>query len=455
MYSFVSLHLALVNIELKKLPLLGVVFLLSHFFLGWSVNWSFSLYDELRLMQLIITVLFFITLIFNDSLKFSTYNIFLFISLLLFIVCCVSFLKIYILQDILTLVLLPIWVLFLSLNLSSVVFDKYKYLFLIIILSIFPCFFLFISIYTFLKSGIWHGWHLSSGSIRVFDSVIVPIIFLAIYLKLQKYKYISNIYPLIVFLLTLGLWFDGARAALLSVLMGLVVIFIFSKQHRKLILGTAVVILFSFAVYQLTYYFYNQIHDADKSLNVIRTSSSGRWELWSYVYQKWIEQPWKGVGGNFLATTNYPLNHLHNFYLKLIFEWGVLGFVFLCWIFFQLKKVLTSNGVHIALKAGICAVAVDAFFSGNLVYPASQISIVLLLGLAFSQYKPDLQVARQTKYLSKFVILLWFGLFMYILGNYFLQDLLCWQCGSHSELMAPGFWYYGKAEHLIHHSLIP
>ncbi len=455
MYSFVSLHLALVNIELKKLPLLGVVFLLSHFFLGWSVNWSFSLYDELRLMQLIITVLFFITLIFNDSLKFSTYNIFLFISLLLFVVCCVSFLKIYILQDILTLVLLPIWVLFLSLNLSSVVFDKYKYLFLIIILSIFPCFFLFISIYTFLKSGIWHGWHLSSGSIRVFDSVIVPIIFLAIYLKLQKYKYISNIYPLIVFLLTLGLWFDGARAALLSILMGLVVVFIFSKQHRKLVLGTAAIILFSFAVYQLTYYFYNQIHEVEKSLNIIRTTTSGRWELWGYAYQKWIEQPWRGVGGNFLASTDYPLNHLHNFYLKLIFEWGVLGFVFLCWIFYQLKKVLTSNDVHIALKAGICAVAVDAFFSGNLVYPASQISIVLLLGLAFSQYKPDLQVARQTKYLSKIVILLWFGLFMYILGNYFLQDLLCWQCGSHADLMAPGFWYYGKAEHLIHHSLIP
>ena len=116
-----------------------------------------------------------------------------------------------------------------------------------------------------------------------------------------------------MFLFTLGLWFDGARAALLSVLLGLVVILIFSKQHRKQILGTATVILFSFAVYHLTYYFYNQIHDIDKSLNVIRTSSSGRWELWSYVYQKWIEQPWKGVGGNFLATTNYPLNHLHNF----------------------------------------------------------------------------------------------------------------------------------------------
>lgn len=448
MYSFISLHLTLVNIEIKKLPLLGVVFLLSHFFLGWSVTWSFSLYDELRLIQLTITTLFFITLIFNDSLKFSIYNNFLFISFLFFIFYGISFSRIYILQDILTLILLPIWVLFLSLNLSSVVFDKYKYLYLIIILSIFPCFFLFISIYTFLKSGIWHGWHLSSGSIRVFDSVIVPIIFLAIYLKLQKYKYISNIYPPIVFLLTLGLWFDGARAALLSVLIGLVVILIFSQQHRKLVLGTGAIILLSFTLYHFTYYFYNQTNGVEKSLNVIRTSTSGRWELWAYVYQQWIEQPWKGVGGNFLATTDYPLNHLHNFYFKLIFEWGVLGFIFLCWIFYQLKKVLTSDDVHIALKAGICAVAVDAFFSGNLVYPASQISIFLLLGLAFSQYRPDIQIVSKTKYLSKIVILLWFGLYIFIVGNYFLQDLLCYQCGSHAELMAPGFWYYGKAEHL-------
>ncbi|MFV5453866.1 O-antigen ligase family protein [Acinetobacter towneri] len=422
--------------------------------LGFNLGWGVLQYDELRLLQILITSIIFFVLIFKSRLNLN-YKI---LSVLyFFLLFQLHGFSIYQYQDLMLLILMVVIPFYLSIELKE--YNKTHYLnhslFFLIICSVLPVLFLILSIHDYLRDGIWYNWQTYAGSIRIYDSIIIPIIFLAIYLKNKKYKYIFSIYPLIVFLLTLGLWFDGARAALLSVFIGLVVIFIFSKQHRKLILVTAAIILLSFAVYQLTYYFYNQIHDIDKSLNVIRTSSSGRWELWNYVYQKWIEQPWKGIGGNFLATTDYPLNHLHNFYLKLIFEWGVLGFIFLCWIFYQLRKVLTSNDVHIALKAGICAVAVDAFFSGNLVYPASQISIVLLLGLAFSQYKSDLQVARQTKYLSKFVILLWFGLFMYILGNYFLQDLLCWQCGSHAELMAPGFWYYGKAEHLIHHSLIP
>ena len=434
-----------------------LIFFSGLFFLGYKLGWSIFQYDELRLLQLLITSIIFTIIILKSKLNLSLKNICFFSLFFLIIVSQLYDFGIYQYQDFMLLIIIVLIPFYLGMELNQ--YNKTQYLnhslLFLLICSAFPVLFITLSIKDFFRDGIWYSWQMNAGNIRIYDSVIVPIIFLAIYLKSINYKYISYTYPFIVFLLTLGLWFDGARAALLSILMGLVVVFIFSKQHRKLVLSTAAVILFSFFIYQLTYYFYNQIYDVDRSLNVIRTSSSGRWELWSYVYQKWIEQPWKGVGGNFLATTNYPLNHLHNFYLKLIFEWGILGFIFLCWIFYQLKTVLTSNDVHIALKAGICAVAVDAFFSGNLVYPASQISIVLLLGLAFSQYKHDLQVATQTKYLSKFVILLWFGLFMYILGNFFLQDLLCLQCGSHAELMAPGFWYYGKAEHLIHHSLIP
>ena len=434
-----------------------LVFFLGLFFLGYKLGWSVFQYDELRLLQILITSIVFIILIFKAKLNFNIKNIFfniLIFSLLLF---QINTFGIFQFQDLVLLFIIVIISFYLSLELKENNETQYlnHILLFLFICSVFPVFFITLSIKDLFRDGIWYSWQMNAGNIRIYDSVIVPIIFLVIYLKSIDYKYISYIYLLIVFLLTLSLWFDGARAALLSVFLGLAVFFIFSKQYRKLILGTGAIILLSFTVYHFTYYFYNQTNGVEKSLNVIRTSTSGRWELWAYMYQQWIEQPWKGVGGNFLATTDYPLNHLHNFYFKLIFEWGVLGFIFLCWIFYQLKKVLTSDDVHIALKAGICAVAVDAFFSGNLVYPASQISIFLLLGLAFSQYKPDIQIVSKTKYLSKIVILLWFGLYIFIVGNYFLQDLLCYQCGSHAELMAPGFWYYGKAEHLIHHSLVP
>lgn len=436
---------------------LFLVFFLGFFLLGYKLGWSVFQYDELRLLQLFITSIIFIIIIFKFKLNLSLKNICFFLLFFLILFFQLYEFSVYQYQDLMLLIIIVMIPFYLGLELkqyNKLQFLNHSLLFLVIC-SVFPVLFITLSINDLFRDGIWYSWQMNAGNIRIYNSVVVPIIFLVIYLKSINYKYISYIYPLIVFLLTLGLWFDGARAALLSILMGLAVIFIFSKQYRKLVLGTGAVILFSFAVCNFTYYFYNQIYGVYKSLNVIRTSTSGRWELWNYVYPKWVEQPWKGVGGNFLATTNYPLNHLHNFYLKLIFEWGILGFIFLCWISYQLKKVLTSNDVHIALKAGICAIAVDAFFSGNLVYPASQISIVLLLGLAFSQYKSNFEVTKKTKYLSRIIILLWFGLYIYILGNYFLQDLLCFQCGSHAELMAPGFWYYGKAEHLIHHSFIP
>lgn len=436
---------------------LFLVFFLGFFLLGYKLGWSVFQYDELRLLQLFITSIIFIIIIFKFKLNLSLKNICFFLLFFLILFFQLYEFSVYQYQDLMLLIIIVMIPFYLGLELkqyNKLQFLNHSLLFLVIC-SVFPVLFITLSINDLFRDGIWYSWQMNAGNIRIYNSVVVPIIFLVIYLKSINYKYISYIYPLIVFLLTLGLWFDGARAALLSILMGLAVIFIFSKQYRKLVLGTGAVILFSFAVCNFTYYFYNQIYGVYKSLNVIRTSTSGRWELWNYVYPKWVEEPWKGVGGNFLATTNYPLNHLHNFYLKLIFEWGILGFIFLCWISYQLKKVLTSNDVHIALKAGICAIAVDAFFSGNLVYPASQISIVLLLGLAFSQYKSNFEVTKKTKYLSRIIILLWFGLYIYILGNYFLQDLLCFQCGSHAELMAPGFWYYGKAEHLIHHSFIP
>lgn len=434
-----------------------LIFYLGFFLLGYKLGWGVFQYDELRLLKLFITSIIFVVLFFKYKLNLSLRNIYFFLLFFLILLFQLHGFNVYQYQDLMLLIIMVVIPFYVSLELNQC--DKNQYLnhalLFIIICSVFPVLFIALSIKDLFRDGIWYSWQMNAGNIRVYDSVVIPIIFLAIYLKSINYKYIYCAYPLVIFLLTLALWFDSARAALLSVSIGLVVIFIFSKQYRKMILGTGTVILFSFIVYHFTYYFYNQMYGLERSLSVIRTSTSGRWELWNYVYQKWVEQPWKGLGGNFLATTDYPLNHLHNFYLKLIFEWGILGFIFLCWIFSQLKKVLTSNDVHISLKAGIYAIAFDAFFSGNLVYPASQISIVLLLSLAFSQYKPDVQVSGKNKCLSKMVILLWFGLYIYILGNYFLQDLLCWQCGSHADLMAPGFWYYGKAKHLIHHSFIP
>ena len=243
------------KLYLEKLSLLGIAFLLIFFCLGMHVGWLLQPYDELRIFQIILTLFFFIIAI------RKTEDIQLFFPLFFLIIgsyLILSVKNIYIIQDIFILIFFPIWLYVLCFIYKELLFKEtlfcYSVFFILIITSIVPSLFLFISIKKFIIEGAWYDWQMNYDSIRVYDSFIVPIIFLAIYLKSINYKYISYIYPFIVFLLTLGLWFDGARAALLSVLMGLVVVFIFSKQHRKLVLGTAAVTLFSFAVYHLTRY---------------------------------------------------------------------------------------------------------------------------------------------------------------------------------------------------------
>lgn len=445
---------------LEKLPLLGVVFLLCFFSLGFHFGWLLQPYDELRLQQIVFTLcLFFI--LFYRKIFFSAYLGYQFLFLFIFLFLHLYFYatNIYVFQDLLILILAPIWIFSISISCKS--FAKvnidflYKILFFIVIISVLPTIFIFLSIKNFLIEGNWYNWHMNYDSIRVYNSFIVPVFFITLYLRLVEFKYIKRIYLILVFLISLSLWFDGARSAILSILIGLIFIFFYKKKFRKKIFITGILILVAFLSYYLTYYIHNQLYEIDQSLNIVRSSSSGRLRLWRYIYEHWILQPFQGLGGGYLATTDYPLNHLHNLYLRLIFEWGALGLMYLIWIVYQVLKIIKSDNVHIVLKAGIYAIFVDALFSGNLVYPASQISIFLFLGLASSQFYLKSIPNKKTQLLTKIILLLWLSLYMYILINYLLKDLVCWNCGSYADLMAPGFWFYGKAEHLIHYSLIP
>lgn len=432
----------------------SIFIFLACFFLGYNFGWSVFQYDELRLLQLVITVFAFAALIFKKSLQVNYF------SLILFFLIFFNFSKfnIFNLQDILVLISLPILVYSLSQNFNEALRNHKVYyqhlLFLIVIFATIPCLFVFLSIRNFINEGVWYDWQMNSGNIRIYDSTIIPIVFLAFYLKSIYYKYIQKNYFLIIFLISLGLWFDGARAVFLSIIVGLIVVVLCAKECRRVVFVTMVSILISFLIYHLTYCFYNKMNNVDTVLNIVRDSSSGRFELWSFTYKNWLHHPFKGLGGGYLATTTYPLNHLHNFYLRLIFEWGLFGGGYLCWIIYNIQKLFFSKSVHIVLKSGICAIVIDAFFSGNLIYPASQLSIVLFLSIAFSQYQVCLNTKYKYIFLARFLLLLWFVLYFYILFNYFYQDLMCYGCESSKDVLAPGFWYYGKSEHIIHHSVI-
>ena len=91
-------------------------------------------------------------------------------------------------------------------------------------------------------------------------------------------------------------------------------------------------------------------------------------------------------GGGYLSEIQYKYgHHIHNLYLRLIFEWGIVGCIFLVWMIYQVIKLFRDKNALPIAKAGVVAILVDAMFSGSMVYPASQMACILFLAFAFSQ----------------------------------------------------------------------
>ncbi|EHU2779563.1 O-antigen ligase domain-containing protein, partial [Acinetobacter baumannii] len=171
--------------------------------------------------------------------------------------------------------------------------------------------------------------------------------------------------------------------------------------------------------------------------------------------KQWKQHPFTGVGGGYLSKIQYAYgHHIHNLYLRLIFEWGIIGLIFCIWMLTQLIGLFKDKTVSLILKVGVIAVLVDAMFSGSMVYPASQIACVLFIAFTFS-HRELTSSSQYSSRSTKILIALWGVLFLYITIMYLGQDLTCWSCGSYGGRMAPNFWFYGGAEHLVPASKIP
>ncbi|WP_042051796.1 O-antigen ligase family protein [Acinetobacter baumannii] len=424
---------------LKKiiLFLLVAIYLITAI-LGYQTGWSIFQYDELRLLQFPLALYALLILIFAKKLKFSIYSQITFFIIAGLILTQQINWEIFEFQELWSVIALLFIFSALTYELRNIKNIEHG-IALIVVTAIIPCLFILISIFNFIIHQQWFDWQFNSGTIRIYDSVIVPLFFFLIYLKNKKYPYISYSYPIAIFFFALAWFFDGARSALLAVMTGLLVLFIYSKENRKLILQSCIYIFL-----------------AEKStMTVIRAGTSLRAEMWKFVFEQWKQHPFTGVGGGYLSKIQYAYgHHIHNLYLRLIFEWGIIGLIFCIWMLTQLIGLFKDKTVSLILKVGVIAVLVDAMFSGSMVYPASQIACVLFIAFTFSHR--ELTSSSQYSFRStKILIALWGVLFLYITIMYLGQDLNCWNCGSYGGRMAPNFWFYGGAEHLVPTSKIP
>ncbi len=434
----------------KNILFLVVTIYLITALLGYQIGWSIFQYDELRLLQFPLALFALLILIFTKKIEYSISTQITFFLIGLLIAIQITTYSIFQFQELWSAIALLFIFSALPYDLKNVKNIEHG-LALIVVSAFIPCLFICISIANFILYKQWFDWQFNSGTIRIYDSIIVPIFFFLIFLKNKKYPYIHYFYPFASFFFALAWFFDGARSALLAVATGLLVFVIYSRENRKLILQSCIYIFFAFVVYKTTIYF------ADKNtMTVMRVGTSMRAEMWSFVFEQWKEKPWSGVGGGYLSEIQYKYgHHIHNLYLRLIFEWGIVGCIFLVWMIYQVVKLFRDKDALPITKAGLIAILVDAMFSGSMVYPASQIACILFLAFAFSQSEQSKEYLKYPYRATKLLIALWGALFLYITIMYLGQDLTCWGCTSYVGRMAPNFWEYGSTQHLIPASHIP
>jgi O-antigen ligase len=419
------------------------------FILGVHFGWLANPYDESRVLQIFMTVVLGSLYLFRKESKKSEINrinlIILFFILSALFLTTNNWFKTVDLIQWLNLGLL--FFILIKSDLDSRISTNSFVVF--IIFSLFAHFFIPLAFYDFLVKGYLYSWQMNSSSVRILNSVVIPIFWLSLFFK-EKNKYINILYPVICYFFGLGLLVDGARSAILSLILPLFILFILNHGYRRDVLNTFIWLALAFFTYQMVYYFYNLTHEAERSLNIARYSSSYRSEMWTFMFEQWKVKPFLGTGGGYLAQIQYQYgHHIHNAYLRLVFEWGILGFIFLMWLVHHFIRLMKSN-VNVVLKMGVLAIAIDAMFSGNFIYPVSQVICVLFISLAFSQMEKKGYIESKYAINQKYFFLPIFVIYVVLVITYLGSDLMCIGCTSNEGRAAPFFWEHGGSTKLEH-----
>lgn len=423
-----------------------LVYILYCIFFNLGVDFgSKPYYDLYRVIQIFLTLLAIFILL--KKINFSKFTHFIFSVILIAIIFLLKDFDIFQIQDLLMWLILSLTFLFLRYTYLESKLNIYS-LWSLGFLSTIPCFFIILSIFFLFKDNHWYDWHLDGASLRVYDSVLVCNFWLLTYIYTKKNLIVNKIYYFILFFIFLGVFFDGARSALLSIFIPSIY-FSLQKNYRKQFLKMLIVAISALIFYVSVNYLYSSLNSSTrKIIEINRYSSSGRSEMWMFMFHEWLKQPISGIGGGYLAKIDYKIaHHSHNVIFRLIFEWGTIGILLLIWLLVKLKALFYSN-VNIVLKLSVVGILIDSFFSGFFIYPVSQVMGVIILAIAFSHMEVKEKLSLKFELYTKILILMWMSLFFYIAIHYFYNDLICFSCSSETGSSWPFFWQYGSSSHL-------
>ncbi|MCL1086348.1 O-antigen ligase family protein [Shewanella glacialipiscicola] len=243
-----------------------------------------------------------------------------------------------------------------------------------------------------------HGLLSGYVNVRFFNQLqvmVVPLLLLPFFNQhLAKFKRISMVMIALHWVVLLQ---TEARGAMISLILALTILlyFVNAEARKKLVLLTLKTILSGIFLWLVFIVIipYWLINGANFQ---IRTSSSGRLDLWLYVLQSISDSPLLGFGPmSFSWAEGKPLPnaHPHNSVMQLLYEYGIIScIVMIGWVmsrvYYRLRYLsqvtclsqdttTATIPVTYALLSGL----VYSLFSGVMVMPFAQLMLVFVIAM--------------------------------------------------------------------------
>ncbi len=282
-------------------------------------------------------------------------------------------------------------------------------------------------------------------NIRFFNQI--QLFVLPVLLILLRYRRCQFIAASFLFANVLLLLIGGARGALLALVITFVMFAIIAPVLRIAIVRAVFVSMGAFAFYGVLVMTSN-----GGELDLIRTGSSGRLELWlEILLSRDVVQFVSGIGpGGYPNFSVSGLGHPHNFALQIFLEWGLgalIGLLAVLWVMGERAyDYLKSNPEDVfawgAAFGGALAL-VYSMVDGVMVMPVPQTFTLIFLAVLWGRagVRSNLGRERDAFLLSNKAIKL--ALLILLLIYAFLVFIYYDQQGALQDIKGPRFWLNG------------
>ena len=401
------------------------------FILGIHIGFMPSFYNDYRLLEILLLLGLGLYTFFDKQYFLSKVEMFFFIFILIGY-------SIWDNSDFVLIELLLAYLLY-----KAFYFLKYDNLLTkLIVLASFLTFITFpLSLLEYAATGIYNDWHPLPWNIRVYSSYFLIISIFAVWFYITENKY-RTIYLLFIFLAFFSILLEGGRSATIAFTAFMIMVCGFNSVVRWKLIST-------YALSWLSYLFityFASLNTIHSNFDLLRTTSSLRYELWMDAYRCWLQNPLVGCGFYQLDDPNRSYAHPHNLLLQVLSEVGLIGLSFLAFIIFTILKNINWKSQHsYFVFAVLLAVGIDVSFSGVHIYPVTQIALLwlfvfVLKNPVFSHHQYSSNKGNETTSTQFYASIIVYGILTFIFSYLLLNTSMISEAGVSGR---PRFWENG------------